>query len=241
MVVADGAGSANYSRKGSQIACQTTVKVCIEKLAAKKEDLNKLEAESGKNELEKIVQEIICHAVFQACKAIETEAKEQGRTIKEYSTTLLVSLCRKFDYGWFVGAWWVGDGGIGIYCKETEYLKILGEPDGGEYAGQTRFLTMPEIMQQKDLYGRFRIDIVKDFTALILMTDGITDPKFETDANLNRIEKWHELWDDLNGNNEDQVKVNFTDTSGDSAEQLLNWLNFWSKGNHDDRTIAILC
>ncbi|MDR0688571.1 MAG: protein phosphatase 2C domain-containing protein [Prevotellaceae bacterium] len=239
MVVADGAGSAQFSRKGSQIACQTVIEVCQEKIAAKKGDFSKLKATEQKNEIGKILQEIISNAVFSAHKTIETEAKEKGRPIKDYATTLLVSLCKKFDYGWFVGAWWVGDGGIGIYRKEPEYLKVLGEPDGGEFAGQTRFLTMPDIIQ-KELYTRIRFDVVEDFTALILMTDGVTDPKFETDANLNRIEKWHALWDDLNGSNEDSVSVAFSDDSEQVAEQLLRWLDFWSKGNHDDRTIAIL-
>jgi serine/threonine protein phosphatase PrpC len=239
MVVADGAGSAQFSRKGSQIACRAVIEVCQEKIAAKKEDFSKRKATEQKNEIGEILQEIISNAVFSAHKTIETEAKEKGRPIKDYSTTLLVSLCKKFDYGWFVGAWWVGDGGIGIYRKEPEYLKVLGEPDGGEFAGQTRFLTMPDIIQ-KELYTRIRFDVVEDFTALILMTDGVTDPKFETDANLNRIEKWRALWDDLNGSNDDGVKVAFSDDNEQVAEQLLKWLDFWSKGNHDDRTIAIL-
>jgi serine/threonine protein phosphatase PrpC len=239
MTVADGAGSAPFSRKGSEIACQTVIKVCKEKIVEKQEDFIKFKSKENKNKAGGILQEIISNAIFQSYNAIETEAKEKERPIKDYSTTLLVSLCKKFEYGWFVVAWWVGDGGIGIYRKEQQSLKILGKPDGGEFAGQTRFLTMPEIIQ-KELYTRIRFEIVEDFTALVLMTDGITDPKFETDANLNKIEKWNELWDDLNGNNEDKIKVDFSDDNEQAADQLLEWLNFWSKGNHDDRTIAIL-
>ena len=66
------------------------------------------------------------------------------------------------------------------------------------------------------------------------MTDGITDPKFETDANLLKVEKWNELWQDLS------KEVDFSDNNKASADQLLGWLDFWSQGNHDDRTIAIL-
>jgi serine/threonine protein phosphatase PrpC len=239
MAVADGAGSAPFSRKGAAIACQTVIEVCKEMIMESRESFSKFKSQENKNEIGKILQEIIGKAVYQAHKAIETEAKAKERLIKGYATTLLVSLCKKFEYGWFVGAWWVGDGGIGIYRKEPQYLKVLGEPDGGEFAGQTRFLTMPEIIQ-KELYTRMRFEIVEDFTALILMTDGVSDPKFETDANLNRIEKWNGLWEDLNGNNEDKAKVDFSDDNEQTADQLLEWLNFWSKGNHDDRTIAIL-
>ncbi len=239
IVVADGAGSAQYSRKGSEIACKTVKDICTTKLLAYKDEFAKNSKLESKNEIGKILQEIISKAVFESYKAIETEAAEKNTPIKDYATTLILSLCKKFDYGWFVASWWVGDGGIGIYNKEASLIKILGTPDGGEFAGQTRFLTMPDIIKN-ELYHRMRFEVVDNFTALILMTDGITDPKFEIDANLNRIEKWDALWDDLNGNNEDNTKVDFADDNEQSADQLLKWLDFWSKGNHDDRTIAIL-
>ena len=239
MIVADGAGSAKYSRKGSQIACTAAMAICKEKLLSNKDQITKLNKLENKNELGKIFQDTIGNAVFEALKAIDSEAQEKGSPVKDYATTLLLSICRKFEYGWFVAAWWVGDGGIGVYRKEPEYLKILGEPDGGEFAGQTRFLTMPEIIKN-DLYSRMKFDIVEDFTAIILMTDGITDPKFETDANLKKIEKWHALWKDLEGENEDNAKIDFNGNNEQIAEQLLKWLDFWSRGNHDDRTIAIL-
>ena len=239
MVVADGAGSAPFSRRGSQIACQTAKEICKNKIFAAKKELDKYTTKDHRNEVGKILQNIISNTVFESYKAIEKEATEKSAPVKDYATTLLLTVCKKFDYGWFVGAWWVGDGVIGIYRQEPQYLKILGEPDGGDFAGQTRFLTMPEIIKN-DLYSRMRFEVVDDFTALILMTDGITDPKFETDANLKCIEKWHALWDDLNGKNEDKAKVDFSDDNEQSADQLLKWLDFWSKGNHDDRTIAVL-
>ncbi|MDR0714110.1 MAG: protein phosphatase 2C domain-containing protein [Bacteroidales bacterium] len=252
MAVADGAGSAKYSRKGSQIACQTVVEVCKAKLAEAGKVFEQQITEFQRNKSDEnrkktgdTLYGIIGTAAFQAKIEIEKEAAQkdsQGKmkAVKDFSSTLLIAICKKFDSGWFVGAFWVGDGGIGLYHQEPEFLKILGEPDGGEFAGQTRFITMPEVMQPKEIYRRLRFDVVDDFTALILMTDGVTDPKFETDANLNKIEKWHALWDDLKGKNEDNITVDFSDDSEQAADQLLKWLDFWSKGNHDDRTIAIL-
>ncbi|MDR1666160.1 MAG: protein phosphatase 2C domain-containing protein [Bacteroidales bacterium] len=252
LTVADGAGSAKYSRRGSQIACRTVIDVCKAKMAETGKIFEQQIAEFQRDRSDEnrkktgdTLYGIIGTAAFQAKIEIEKEAAQkdsQGKikTVKDFSTTLLISVCRKFEFGWFVGAFWVGDGGIGLYRKEPPFLKILGEPDGGEFAGQTRFITMQEVMQPTEIYRRLRFDIVDDFTALILMTDGITDPKFETDANLNKIEKWHALWDDLNGANEDNAKVDFADDNEQTADQLLQWLDFWSKGNHDDRTIAIL-
>lgn len=239
--VADGAGSAKSSRKGSEIACKTVGEVCEQLIKEKTKEFENLikdfsteKSDERRKKMGDSLYGILGNSVFKAVKNIEEEAKKTNKPLKDYSTTLIVSICKKFKFGWFVGAFWVGDGGIGIYNKEINFLKILGESDGGEYAGQTRFLTMPEITQPTELYRRLRFDIVDDFTALILMTDGITDPKFETDANLLKVEKWNELWQDLS------KEVDFSDDNEASADQLLNWLDFWSPGNHDDRTIAIL-
>jgi serine/threonine protein phosphatase PrpC len=247
IVVADGAGSAKCSREGSRIACETVINICREQLNAHDEDFEatirlfeKDKSQENHGKMVRILYEIIGNTAFSAYKNIQEEAEKQQYPLKDYSTTLLLSISKKFDFGWFIAAFWVGDGGIGIYRKEPEYLKILGEPDGGEFAGQTRFLTMSEIFAWDSMAKRLRFDIVPDFTALILMTDGVTDPKFETDANLNRIDKWHALWDDLQGKNEENAKVDFADDNEQSADQLLKWLDFWSRGNHDDRTIAIL-
>jgi serine/threonine protein phosphatase PrpC len=247
MVVADGAGSAKCSREGSRIACETVINVCREQLDLRDEDFeaiirmfDKDKSQENHGKMVRILYDIIGKAAFYAYKNIKDEAEKKQYPLKYYATTLLLSISKKFEFGWFIAAFWVGDGGIGIYRRDPEYLRILGEPDGGEYAGQTRFLTMNEIFTWDSIAKRLHFDIVTDFTALILMTDGVTDPKFETDANLNRIDKWHDLWDDLNGKNEENIKVDFSDDSGQSAGQLLKWLDFWSRGNHDDRTIAIL-
>ena len=34
--------------------------------------------------------------------------------------------------------------------------------------------------------------------------------------------------------------VELIDDNEAAKDQLLNWLDFWAPGNHDDRTIAIL-
>lgn len=241
MVVADGAGSAKYSRKGSEIACETVITVSNEllKINSKSissliEDYRKEATEEKRKNVGDALYKILGSAVFKAYKEIDNEAKTSDSQIRDFSTTLLVAICRKYKFGWFIASFWVGDGCIAVYNKDTQYIKVMGESDGGEFAGQTRFLTMPEIITPNAIYNRLRFEIIDDFTALMLMTDGITDPKFETDANLQRIEKWNNLWDDLN------TEVQFDENNKDIDTQLLKWLDFWSPGNHDDRTIAIL-
>lgn len=248
MAVADGAGSAKYSREGSRIACETVVNLCKVLLADSADfeeyikTYNEYKDESESDARKMVgdyIYRIVGTAALKAQNAIFEEAKKQNIPSKAYATTLLLTICKKFEFGWFVASFWVGDGAICLYDKNNHTSKLLGTPDEGEFAGQTRFLTMPEIFSDAtSLYQRLRFNIVPDFTALFMMTDGVSDPKFETDANLNKPHMWDELWDDLTLNEEHPVDL--SDDNEASKDQLLEWLDFWSAGNHDDRTIVIL-
>lgn len=244
ITVADGAGSAKYSRKGSWLACDTSVDHCKayfmdeKKLHDFEEYITTYKNESG-GEYQKMmtdeIYKLVGNAAFKSYKAIEAEANTMGLPAKYYATTLLLAVCKRFSFGWFIASFWVGDGAMCIYDQKRQYIKMLGVPDEGEYSGQTRFLTMPEIFKDAaSIYSRIRFSIERDFTALMLMTDGVSDPMFETDANLNKYEKWDALWKNI-GN-----EVEMIDDNAESKNQLLKWLEFWSQGNHDDRTIAIL-
>lgn len=255
--VADGAGSAKYSRKGSQIACETVVSFCKDQLKSNEEFEAKIKAyqeADDKNAAQKVVGDLIYKilgtAAHKAYKAINDFAADKatktdfaGIKTKDFATTLMLAICKKFEFGWFVASFWVGDGAMCIYNVDKNTFKLLGEPDEGEFSGQTRFLTMPEIFTDAtSFYKRLRFSIEDDFTALFLMTDGVSDPMFETDVNLKSIDKWHQFYNTLRaGFPNDQIGgVVLEDDNEETKDQLLNWLDFWSPGNHDDRTIAIL-
>jgi hypothetical protein len=72
------------------------------------------------------------------------------------------------------------------------------------------------------------------------MSDGIYDPKFVVEANLEKLEKWNEFVEDLKGINEDKSAVVFDKDNTEIGNQLSKWMDFWSAGNHDDRTLAII-
>ena len=240
LAVADGAGSAKYSRKGSDVACKKALEHCKEALKKPTDlelaisNLKNAELGTSNKEISDLIYKIIGGAAHKAHRAIAETATSNEDQLRDYSTTLLLAICKKFDFGWFVASFWVGDGAMCIYDKNRQYFKLLGTPDGGEYAGQTRFLTMKEIFTPESIMSRLKYSIEEDFTALLLMTDGVSDPFFETDANLNKIEKWNALWENI------LSEVNLINDNSDSQYQLLKWLDFWSPGNHDDRTIAIL-
>lgn len=245
--VADGAGSAKYSRRGSQLACKSVIDffMSVDGNKFKEIDTATIEflneqSEDNQKKLSSHFIEQLGKAAFTAQGAIREEAATRNAEIKDYSTTLIFSLIKKYANCFVIVSFWVGDGGIGIYNDDKKEVHVLGIPDSGEFAGQTRFLTMSDIFTDGAYANRIRFKIIDDFTALILMTDGITDPKFQTDANLNRIEKWDELWKDLQGQNAEGCKVTFDQPLEYVESELMNWLDFWSAGNHDDRTLAIL-
>jgi hypothetical protein len=49
-----------------------------------------------------------------------------------------------------------------------------------------------------------------------------------------------EFLEDLDGKNDDKIKVEFNKDNSEIANQLSKWMDFWSAGNHDDRTLAIV-
>lgn len=247
LAVSDGAGSACYSREGARLACEKAVAVCCERLdnepyrdgfEAHIKALSAIPDETNKRKpVGDSLYTLLCHAANQARQAIAQEAGLQGKETRTYAATLLLCVAKHFPFGWFVGSFWVGDGAIALYRRDTtpHTVYLMGEPDEGEYGGQTRFLTMPEVFSDASaLYRRLRFRLVDDFSALFLMTDGVSDPKFETTNNLKNAEKWDALWDEL-------TAADALTNTPESQQALLEWLGFPSPGNHDDRTLLVLC
>lgn len=241
LAVADGAGSAGYSRKGSEIACKTCVNSCAKNLNNNKE-LDRLfeHIEPAWNlsdehikEAKSIAYKILPQSVLEAFKNIREEAQGKGREPKAYATTILLCVCKKFQAGWAIITFQIGDGCIGLLENKEQDIKatLLAEPDEGEFGGQTRFITMPEMLTDyNNIYSRINVVLVKDFLSLILMTDGVSDAKFGSLKNMKDSSYWKEIWQELLP----IIK------SGNPEKELLNWLGFWSVGNHDDRTLALL-
>lgn len=251
LAVADGAGSAKYSRKGSEVACKTVTDHCRNLLldnpdfeSSIREYVADRDNKEKRTNVTRHVIDIVYNGAMKAHEAVKKVAEANEESIlKDFATTLMFAICKKFDFGWFIASFWVGDGAMCLFDANHKTAKLLGSPDEGEFSGQTRFLTMPEIFRDPDVVAkRLRMAVVPDFTALFLMSDGISDPMFETDRNLNDYAKWEEFYNKLkNGFPEDEIGgVDLSDDNEAAKDQLLGWLDFWSPGNHDDRTIAIL-
>ncbi|HED2256177.1 TPA: protein phosphatase 2C domain-containing protein [Citrobacter freundii] len=233
MLVADGAGSAVNSREGSRIAVKTAGDYLFNQLSGVKGIHLKQHITAWEGSDQQATINAMLHHFKQAAtlavNSIQNEAICAEQPVKSYSTTLLATVALRTDNELFAAAFWLGDGAIGAYSPSGK-VRILGNPDSGEYAGQTRFLDQ-SIIAAPSFSGRISVGKWNDVSHLILMTDGVSDPLFETDNGLRSDEKWTRLVDELN-----PVLID----ASIAPERLGDWLNFFSTGNHDDRTIAVL-
>lgn len=250
--VADGAGSATLSRRGSLVATESLKKFFLNVPADTWQALEDAvraslvaapvtleEAKTASPGLEQSAFELLETAVKHVFIGLETEAKLNNNNLSDYHTTLSFVLFKNTGAGYVILSFGVGDCPIGVIDAQFN-VTLLNKLDVGEYGGGTRFVTMPDIFQSGSWRGRFRVHQVAELEYLILMTDGIYDPKFEVEANLEKNSVWKIFIDDLHGENNTGDKVYFDPENAQAGEQLLAWMDFWSQGNHDDRTLAVI-
>ncbi|SDY50688.1 PP2C family serine/threonine-protein phosphatase [Acinetobacter kyonggiensis] len=238
IAVADGAGSAQYSREGSRIAVEIVQSefqrylhdYTIDSL---NEDIQKWRV-GGQDEQTKVIanklNQQFFHVYYEIYKSIitqiEQQAQDMGVAAKAFSTTLLIAvLCHQKDKT-FMSTFSVGDGVIAAYSDAL--VRIMNVADGGEYAGQTKFL---DRSIGQELGARIKIGCYSNIDAVMVMTDGISDPIFETEVGLANQQKWKDLYAQL-------VPLLHTENA---ASKLLEWMHFFTPGHHDDRTLAVLC
>lgn len=227
LAVSDGAGSAAFSRLGSQLAVNTAADTVLTLLdnAEQHGKLPEIDAEQLQNMLENLFH----HAIYQVLQA-HAQAVDRHDAIadsKALSCTFLLALSLpRADGSWLTAAYWVGDGAIA--CDDGNGFQLLGHADSGTYSGETQFLSH-QARTPEALAGRTRLLSSPCPPKLMLLSDGVSDPKFETDANLAKPELWQALWQEL--------QTPLADEAPELA--LQDWLGFWSPGNHDDRTLAL--
>ena len=219
LVLADGAGSAHYSRLGAQLAVNAAADAILAQL-----DNGTLHAATDSDTLANIFD----HSLQAALQAHEhaVAAHPQIPGSKALSCTLLIAFTLPVAQGWRTAAYWIGDGAIAL--DDGTNWRLLGSADSGLYSGETQFLNhaarSPETLATRTIWH----DSARA-PQLIIMTDGVSDPLFASDAELADPARWQALWQEL------QTPL----CAADPATALQEWLGFWSPGNHDDRTLAL--
>ncbi|WP_457806093.1 protein phosphatase 2C domain-containing protein [Stenotrophomonas maltophilia] len=245
-IVADGAGSARYSREGARRAAQAAGNFIINALAndaallLAADDIIAAPSAEERNKkqdaLKSAFYTVVGHAAHDALKTLSVLASEGGPdglpvSLADLNTTLLIAVRKQHAGKHIIGSYSIGDGAIGILAGGDVHLG--GKPDGGEFSGGTRFLAAAYV-QQDQLWERTRAFVLDEAQSIVLLTDGVSDPKFKSDNALEERSAWDALMDEV------IAHTGFPSVEDDLAVKLLDWLNFWVPGEHDDRTIAII-
>lgn len=265
VAVSDGAGSYPLSRRGAELACKSVVDYfehltdlqALQELEGKIRQYETHQEEALWKEIEVSAKQQLYKAVLHAHNSIRTEATQlhaaapelftnpKAKALQDYfHATLIFTLFKKFDAGYILLTFGVGDCPIAVMNKDRTDTLLLNKLDVGEFGGGTRFVTQSDIYQPDarplTMAERFNVLYTADFSYLFLMTDGIYDAKFVVEANLEKHDQWTAFVADLEGNNDAHALVDLNPGNEQIADELAGWMDFWSPGNHDDRTLAII-
>ena len=243
-IVADGAGSAQYSRQGAKVAAAAAGESLLRSLADDAGILAALTAYAADGagsvevgagrELKTVLYQTVGHAAFNALQAVKRQVSAlpaDAAKLADFNTTLLIAVSKTLPEGTLVGTYSIGDGAIGLLTPNE--VRLGGAPDGGEYSGGTRFLGDPYVTQTA-LWERTWVHLLAEPPIIVLMTDGVSDAKFKSDRALEDRAAWDALLMEIG------EATGFPSTGTDLDTRLVEWLNFWVKGEHDDRTLALI-
>jgi serine/threonine protein phosphatase PrpC len=134
--VSDGAGSAKYAEVGSKLAVERSLKflsrISTYLQARKKGCWQKYSSALSDEEAKKL----FCKTVKKVQEELSKEAVSRGCFAKDLACTLLVFIATP---NW-IAAMQIGDGFIVIRSENSEY-ELLFQPDKGEFANETAFIT----------------------------------------------------------------------------------------------------
>jgi serine/threonine protein phosphatase PrpC len=242
IAVSDGAGSAPAGRKGSEIACNAVVKYMKQHFTADRSAaIDEAVSANAKEKMRELALPYLSGAANHAFEEIENFSREAEMPLNAFHATLIFALVKHYPQGSAFMTFSVGDCPMAVVNKDMTEVTLMNKLDVGDYGGGTRFITMPEIFRAEGFEERFSFEFVTDLAFFVLMTDGIYDPKFEVEANLDKIENWQRFFDDLDLERKSREALpGMRRGNDDIQDRLAEWMDFWSPGNHDDRTLAIL-
>jgi hypothetical protein len=212
MIVADGGGSRSLARVGSRVAAE----VGIEAMIAEAKNL----AKSGVS-IENACRYILVNGISKAYDAIRKEAQNREKKVDDFGTTYLALAHRPMKEQHLLGTLQVGDGLIAAMFRDHP-PQVLADPDVGESASQTLFLTSKP---WNEWIGRIKVYHLEfEPVMLACMCDGVSDDLIPYKTNLPPL-----------------FAVLSDKVMEDAPEKaLLDFLGYDKRGSFDDRTLAVI-
>lgn len=234
LCVADGAGSAKWSRLGSHLASlrvTDSISQQIERIDAALEEAPDQLAAHLKTQMSK--------AVSLACVALQEAALICGGAPKDFRCTLLTVVCFHGKKGDILLSNQIGDGAIAVLFKDKT-TQLFGASDSGAFSGEVACFVPDDCCRLKSE----QIDVLPPsdkIECILLCTDGVEDPFYPLQK------KSIDLFGQLYGG----VKEKLPDfTAQPTQPSLLNqegagwalaeWLGFEKRGENDDRSLLLM-
>lgn len=208
--VSDGAGSKKFSRVGAKESCKAAVGYLVssfKNIFEQNPDLGenlKLEFSDQKcMESCGILANIVQQAVLKAYEAVEAAFYSRmpdkrysdilGRDpeLKDFSATLLITVIIPVGISkeHLVISCQIGDGMTALLDSGGDFdssVKLMGEPDSGDFSGETDFLTSLQTKNIQSLQLRTKVSR-SVFDTVFIMTDGVADDYFPNETEIRRL------------------------------------------------------
>jgi serine/threonine protein phosphatase PrpC len=222
--VADGAGSAKYSRIGSALATYTVSHTLREAL---------LHGRAAREALGPALQ----HAAQRTHECLRAFCTRTGLPPRELRTTLLVAAVHQG----MLGVMQVGDGAMAFRHHDG----TLTHPHAaatGDYSGEVAHF-LPDDGALEQLLVSLSQRPVNDVQTVLLASDGVEDPWYPFTRHAGA------LIDTLLAGSADETalpaslvpaRTESVLRAGDPVQALAEWLAFEKRGENDDRTLCIV-
>lgn len=197
LVVSDGAGSKKYSRIGAKASCEAAVahlktafaqippevRICLRQ---KPKDDPQVQSAYGwiaqavQGAAQAAYEGVRTEYVRRADKPKYAHSVNRELDIRDFSGTLLIAVIVPVDAQRkekVLVSYQVGDGLIAVVNTNVvskDAARILLDPDGGEFAGETEFLTSDKMRQAAEMQKRTSLHR-SEFDTVMVMSDGVAD------------------------------------------------------------------
>lgn len=226
--VADGAGSAPYSRLGAAIAVHAVTHALRDLLQASPPRGGVLPATA--------LHTALLTAASDVQQAMQAFADRTGCAPRALRTTLLVAALHHDN----IGLLQVGDGGI-VWLHDDGRTSQPMQGDAGEFSGEVAHF-LPDAGALARLQQSVLVQPAAGCAAVLLASDGVEDPWYPLPRHAAAL--YQQLQHGVSSEQATAAGVSPAHTTTvlnapDPVRALVDWLSFEKRGENDDRTLCV--
>ncbi len=227
--VADGAGSAPYSRLGAAIAVHTVTRALKDLLQPPSPRADGVLPAAA-------LHAALLTAASDVQRAMQAFAERTGCAPRALRTTLLVAALHHDE----IGLLQVGDGGI-VWLHNDGRTSQPMQGDAGEFSGEVAHF-LPDTGALARLQQSVLVQPAAGCAAVLLASDGVEDPWYPLPRHAATL--YQQLQHGVSAEHATAAGVSPARSTAvlnalDPVRALAEWLAFEKRGENDDRTLCV--